>query len=906
VIALAIVQFSGLHAGIQNTLVDLRFGWLQRDATGNVVIVAIDTRSIEAVGAWPWSRQLHADLLRQLEKAGARDIAFDVDFSSSSENSADRAFSTALQGAGGSTVLPTFKQLRTTNSNDELFINRPLKQFRDFSWPAVVNVSIETDGLVRRYSFGEVIEGTFTPSMAAILAGRYSENKSPFSIDFGIRPTTLPTVSFSDVLRGDPQSLRTLKDKKVIVGATAIELGDRFSIPKGRVVPGPILQGLATESMLQGRDLRQTSNWISIAVVLLIAGLMLVVWRRLSAGARVALLLSLATVVEVLAVLIQRNLPVIFDTALISVAIAAYLIAVALDELDFRQLVSRVAERRFQKIAMSLGDGVVCFDSKQSVTLWNPGAAAMFGHDAADAQGKSFESICGLSNPITNAPFKISDIDVDRYQAPGGETIELQARRKDGIEFPVEACFSGWSGTDGFHFGAVLRDITLRKREAARIRRLAEYDALTGLPNRHSLIEYLSSAMNCNRPTVIVLVGLDKFQHINDMWGNASGDLVLCSVADRLKNDILGRHFLARLSGDKFAIVLNTPAAGELPDLCGRIRSVFETPFSAGVRSHSLTVSIGTAAFPIDGSLPEDLLGNSHLALRQSKFKKDQLYVPFQSGFRTELETRLSLETELADAYAQNQFELFFQPQVRLSDSHLIGAEALIRWRHPVRGLVSPAQFMPVVNASSISNAVGNWVLRTACAQARTWEEAGVPVRIGVNLSPSHLLSGNLLHSVEETLRQTQLSPRLLELEVTEDILISDEKAVLRTFSEIQKLGVRIVFDDFGTGYASLSYLKKFPLDGLKIDRSFVSSLSLGSEDRAIVAATIDLSKQLGLSIIAEGIENRETADLLLKMGCKQGQGYFYGRPMTSSEFASAFIHTPVPHSSALPEFAVT
>jgi EAL domain-containing protein (putative c-di-GMP-specific phosphodiesterase class I) len=235
---------------------------------------------------------------------------------------------------------------------------------------------------------------------------------------------------------------------------------------------------------------------------------------------------------------------------------------------------------------------------------------------------------------------------------------------------------------------------------------------------------------------------------------------------------------------------------------------------------------------------------------------------------------------------------LFYQPQVHLADGGLIGAEALIRWRHPVRGLISPADFIPVVNTSSVSERIAAWVLETACRQARAWEQAGHPLRVGVNLSPSQLHTGDLAKSVTDVLQSTGLTPALLELEVTEDILLLDEARVLDTFLRIQQLGVRIVFDDFGTGYASLSYLKKFPLDGLKIDKSFVLNLIANSDDAAIVGSTVSLSKQLGLSVIAEGIENRATADLLAGMGCEEGQGYFFGRPMPAAEFGRKLDET--------------
>jgi len=244
----------------------------------------------------------------------------------------------------------------------------------------------------------------------------------------------------------------------------------------------------------------------------------------------------------------------------------------------------------------------------------------------------------------------------------------------------------------------------------------------------------------------------------------------------------------------------------------------------------------------------------------------------------------------LKEAVERQEFKLFYQPQLNLKDGRLVGAEALIRWSHPERGLVSPAEFIPVVNASSMSNDVALWVLETACRQGRLWQKKGHDIRIGVNLSPSQLQSGNLAATVGRILSETGLSPALLELEVTEGILIEDDAKALDIFRQIQELGVQIAFDDFGTGYASLSYLKKFPLNGLKIDQSFVRELRAGSDDAAIVSSTISLGKLLRLSVIAEGIEDRATADLLLSMGCEKGQGYYFGRPMPATEFEERFL----------------
>jgi EAL domain-containing protein (putative c-di-GMP-specific phosphodiesterase class I) len=321
-----------------------------------------------------------------------------------------------------------------------------------------------------------------------------------------------------------------------------------------------------------------------------------------------------------------------------------------------------------------------------------------------------------------------------------------------------------------------------------------------------------------------------------------------------------------------------------------RVSAAFDAPLVAGARHHRIRVSIGAAVSPDAGRTGEELLSNGHLALSRAKASNRGGHVLFEASIRRDLERRLTLEAELAIAADRNEFELFYQPQLHLADGRLIGAEALIRWRHPVRGLVSPAEFMPVVNTSPFSDRVADWVLQTACGQAAVWERDGRKFRIGVNLSPSQLQSDNLPDAVARALAKSGLSPTSLELEVTEDILLNDEQAVLNTFLEIQQLGVRMVFDDFGTGYASLSYLKKFPLDGLKIDRSFVLGLQTNPDDAAIVSSTVSLSKRLGLSVIAEGIENRATADLLVSMGCEEGQGYFFGRPMPAREFEDKYL----------------
>jgi|UPI0003A938E1 diguanylate cyclase (GGDEF)-like protein/PAS domain S-box-containing protein len=890
VVALLTVGLSGGYELLSHALVDLRFRLDRHPASGEIAVVAIDPRSIEAIGVWPWPRTHHARLVEQLQRAGARDIALDIDFSAPSDPAADQAFVDALLSTKGAVVLPAFKQLK----DSVLFANRPLPRFEQEAWSAFVNIVVERDGRVRSYAYGDYDKDSFLQSMGAFLAGSNVTRDTTFLIDYGIDPSSLPRVSYVDVLRGDAAALAKLKDKRVIVGSTAVELGDHYSVPNGRVLPGAVLQALAAESILQNRTLVPTSSVATVAALLLIVVTMLLSWPHLSAARRALLVGILSITIEVVALILHDRFALVFDTALLQIALVAYLAATALDEIDFRGLLRHVAESRFERIAMSIGDGLVCTDKDKHITVWNPGAVAIFGYGAEEIIGQPFARL-RADRSDTDDLFPQQEAALPAPLLPGGATVEFEGRRKDGEVFPVEASVSAWQGADGLQYGVILRDISVRKREAERIRYLAEHDTLTGLINRNTLQTELAAMIETADAgadrLVLLVIGLDGFQHINDMLGHAFGDSVLRAAAERLRSEIGSMGCVARLSGDEFAVAIPSSAiGGTVAELAEHVSHLFETPLEAAARQQRVKITLGVAVHPDGGQSADELLSNAHLALCRAKTDRRGSHMIFEPAIRQELERRLTLEAELALAVERREFELFYQPQVDLSSGRVIGAEALIRWRHPTRGLVPPGDFIPVVNTSPLSEAVATWVMATACRQAREWQLAGHEIRVGINLSPSQFQSGDLAAFVSKLLTVTGVSPGLIELEVTEDILLHDEPGVLQTFNRLQALGVSLVFDDFGTGYASLSYLKKFPLDGLKIDRSFVRDVLTQADDAAIVGSTVSLSRQLNLSVIAEGIENQATADFLLALGCEHGQGYHFGKPMPAADFERRFL----------------
>jgi diguanylate cyclase (GGDEF)-like protein/PAS domain S-box-containing protein len=823
-----VAWLTALHGVLENALIDMRFSLLSRQASGDIVVVAIDPQSIEKVGTWPWPRGLHGQLIDRLQSAGVSDIAFDVDFSSPSIASEDLAFLDALRKAGGSVVLPAFKQKTISADDNGIHVNRPLPRLGENAWEAMVNVGAEPDGVVRRYPYGDVVGGAVVPSMAAILGANGKLRAGSFWIDFSIPVESVPVVSYVSVLRGDQAVLASLRDKKVIVGGTALELGDRLTTPHGRIIAGPMLQALAAESILQDRDLQRTPAVFALPFIALLVLGMLALWRLVSAGPRAALLLGLSAAVEAGAMLLQSRLPIVVDTSLVHVAIGAYLVVIALDEIDLRGMLSRIAHSRFERIAMALGDGLVCADHNGRITLWNPGAAAIFGYAPEEMVGRPIAELF-VADSVPGEAFALTAMPRAELQSPGGRVIELAGRRRNGELFPLEACFSGWDGADGFQYGVVLRDISVRKREAEKVRYLAEFDTVTGLANRNTLHQHLgrqlAEVQAHGQKLALLLLDLDSFKEVNDTLGHACGDEMLAGVG-RLLNGLVGSDgFLARLGGDEFAIVLaGDDVAARAQTLAGEIISAFrQTAISVGEHDLVVNGSIGIVVYPDHGAGVQELLGNVDLALYRAKGDGRGRHLFFERRMRSELEKRLALESELKRALENNEFELFYQPQIDLRTGTLVGAEALIRWRHPERGLVSPGEFISVVNASPMANDIGCWVLASACMQGRRWQEQGHAIRIGVNLSPSQLQSGDLSVLVGAVLQATGFSASLLELEVTEDIVLADEQRAIGNFRALQELGVTLAFDDFGTGYAGLSYLKKFPLNVLKIDRTFVS-----------------------------------------------------------------------------------
>jgi diguanylate cyclase (GGDEF)-like protein len=435
-------------------------------------------------------------------------------------------------------------------------------------------------------------------------------------------------------------------------------------------------------------------------------------------------------------------------------------------------------------------------------------------------------------------------------------------------------------------------DITDHKRAEEQLKRLAHYDPLTGLPNRLSLqkdLERLLSAEGRKRPTSVALFDLDGFKDVNDTLGHSIGDRLLIEVGGRLMESS-GRggesDRVFRLGGDEFVVII--PDCGDprvVGEIVERMLKRLAEPFRINDQALHLGGSAGIAIAPDDGVNVDDLIANADLALYQAKSDGGRTYRLFMPILRAQAQARRGLDLELRRAYSENEFEIYFQPEIRLADRAVVGAEALLRWRHPERGILAPWAFIETLAHSSIAPDVGRWIIQTACEKAAAWRAKGLSLgRIGVNLFPVQLHGDALLQGIEDALRTTGLPGEALELEITENIALNYEDAI-EPLRKLSARGVKLAFDDFGTGYASLSYLTRFPLSRIKIDRSFVRNITDNSEHAAIVRSLIAMAHNLGLEVIAEGVETEAHAAFLLKEECEEAQGYLYAKPLPAGEF---------------------
>ncbi|MDI4648479.1 EAL domain-containing protein [Cohnella hashimotonis] len=431
----------------------------------------------------------------------------------------------------------------------------------------------------------------------------------------------------------------------------------------------------------------------------------------------------------------------------------------------------------------------------------------------------------------------------------------------------------------------IVRDITERKQAEWQMNHMAHHDELTGLPNRRlfeqQLVKAIADQQQDGQSAAVLFLDIDRFKLVNDSQGHDVGDLLLRSVADRLSEAVKHAGIVARLGGDEFSVLLTGGISREdAQTIAARINRELDIPFSLRGKDVHITASIGIALFPEDGDSLISLMKNADTAMYSAKENGKNTFNFYDLSMNDSLFERVQLENELRKALDRGEFFLVYQPQVELASGKVVGVEALIRWQHSTKGLISPAEFIPLAEETGMIVPIGEWALRTACTLARRWSHSEVgPLRMSVNLSSRQFVSPDFAESVERVVRETGMPPELLDLEITESMTMDVNRSI-ETLRQLKTLGVSISIDDFGTGYSSLSYLKSFPVDRLKIDQSFVRQMHSETKDRSIVATIIALAHNLNLQVVAEGVETLSQSEFLAQQGCDEMQGYYISKPL--------------------------
>lgn len=545
------------------------------------------------------------------------------------------------------------------------------------------------------------------------------------------------------------------------------------------------------------------------------------------------------------------------------------------------------SEARTRLILNTAYDAFIAIDGNGKIIDWNPQAERTFGWSRDEALGRSFAE---LILPAQQRENQIQSLYEPARGVALNKRMEMKVLHRYGQEFPVEMTITPIRLKGGYIFSSFIHDITKRKQTEERLNQLASLDSLTKLPNRSLLNDRLAQAIMRapwrKRHVAVLFLDLDRFKIINDTLGHKAGDLLLTTVATRLTHCTREGDTVARLGGDEFVILLDDLAKPDDVQLVTqKILAELSKPITVARRELFMTTSIGVALFPNDGIDADTLLRNADMAMYRAKELGRNNYQLYSPLLATKASERLAMETDLRHALERGEFQLHYQPQVDLSSGTIVGMEALLRWTHPTQGAVSPVKFIPLAEESGLIVPIGDWVLRTACAQNKTWQGAGLrPIRISVNLSARQFQGQDLVERVIRLLTQTGLDPKFLELELTESLIMKGAEGDVDTLRNLNAMGVDISIDDFGTGYSSLSYLKRLPINTLKIDRSFVRDLTTNPDDAAIVTAIITMARSLDLRVVAEAVETEDQLKFLSALHCHRIQGYLFSKPLPAEE----------------------
>ena len=879
--------------------------------SGEIALVVIDDRSLQQLGRWPWPRPLHAELLDRLREAHVRAVALQIIFAEPGDAEGDARLAEAIVRFGA-VVLPVFPE--AVRDAGALRAARPLPALASAARLGHVDAELDQDGIARSvYLEGGVAEFTWPHLSLALLEaggrgvdalrGERRPAAAPIDSRLWLRDyrALVPfsakgfaTVSYVDVLQ-DPAVAGSLRDKLVLVGVTAAGFGDALPTPvarDGAPMAGVEFNAHIANALLQQRLVQPLPVPVALALSMLLAPLPFLFFGRVrtflvpviaAVGALVPLLLAAA---------LLRWASLWFPPA--AAVVGALLSYPLWSWLQLRTTAAALAREREELNAtlQAIGDAVVATDRAGRVVYLNPAAEALTSMTAAQADGCALEDLFSLEDEHGRVRQPAHEVFVPGLHDQVGSGLRGRLTVRNGETRTVRVSGRPVRNARGTIDGAVLAvtDLSDIAAMTERIEYQATHDALTGLPNRlllrDRLLQALARARRSGTCVAVLFIDLDHFKHVNDSLGHNEGDVLLQKVAQRLRTTVREGDTVARWGGDEFVVLLDSASGCAAAEgVSHKIAAALRTPFVLGREALTISASIGGALFPSDGDSADTLMRRADTAMYRAKTTGRDAVRFFALEMDEAAAERLALERALRDAIDRNELELVYQPQVRLTDGKLVGAEALVRWRHPTAGLLAPARFIGLAEDSGLIIGVGSWVLLEACRQLSAWRTAGLPpLAVSVNVSPRQFAHAGFEATVAVALDDTGIVPGDLKLEITESVLVTDLERTAAVMRRLRERGVAVSIDDFGVDYSALRYLKQFPVAELKIDHGFVSQVITSPQDAAITEAIIALARSLGLAVVAEGVETQAQLAFLRSRGCDAAQGFVLSRPLPAGE----------------------
>ena len=887
-----------------------------RTSPDNIVIIAIDEASLAQFGRWPWPRSIHAPMIDKLTESGAKVIGIDIIFSEPDRFAPeeDAALAAAIAHSGR-VILPVLHEQSGPGSSLQLTLPLPALE-EAAAGLGHIDTELDADGIMRRaylkaglgkpdWPAFSLAMLEFTGSGVADLPGirnkklKLADRENwvrdyQILVPFAGPPGHFQRISYADFLKPSFDT-SAVHDKFIFVGTTAIGMGDALPTPvSGETVPMPGVEFNATllDTLQRGIAVEPLAIDKRLILTGLLILLPLVTYPRLRPRQTLLatfLFLGLTCAISILFLKTMHRWYVPSPT-LFTLALSYPLWTWRRFEATLLQLFHE--KEQAGVILHAIGDGVITTDIQGRVQYMNPVAEQLSGFQHNEATGLLLEEIFSVSDVVQGNDF--------------GSLVRQCLREKKIIQFPqnsivrnrfgnrhtIRATAGPLHNETGKSQGVVvgIHDITETQEALQQIAYQATHDALTGLPNRALLLDRLqhaiASAYKTENHIAVLLIDLDHFKKANDRLGHTGGDLLLKEIGTRLQACCRREDTVARLGGDEFVILMEDLAQPEAAaEVANNVLHALDAPFQIEDQEIFISGSIGASVFPKDGVRAETLLKNADTAMyRAKKIGRNDFHF-FSRKMNDVIQERLDMEKKLRSAVNNNDLQLYYQPQIRLADGMIIGVEALLRWKNSEGDFISPKDFIPVAEECGLIHIIGEWVLQTACEQAKTWQKSGLPpIRMAVNLSAMQFINCDILNIVTGTIDNTMLPAPYLELEITEGLIIQDIERCCDILGKFRELGGKVSIDDFGTGYSSLAYLKELPIDQLKIDAYFVRDITTSKENAALTQAIITMGHGMGLEVVAEGVETESQLSLLKEQQCDIVQGFLFARPLPAEE----------------------